>query len=266
MRPHMPAPGSGEPIVAGVPRGHQVGSGRHQSVQPVAFGVAWPPKRELSMALAAIPGQSAGIDGVGLSEGSKRANKGFHLSRVGSMGGEASRGCGRQQGGFISANGLAHHQISRLDSRGPVGQGGRLVGERDGSAGAAVKHDDMALANIASDEADKGFGGRFIRAILWELMIACGRLPLGEAAPSTHQALQGSGQTTLMTTGERANRETVHLSAPWSWWPPGPRRPAHAGRPILPQPQQTIARRPDANAAIQRLSTISPRLLDRFAT
>jgi hypothetical protein len=101
------------------------------------------------------------------------------------MGGEASRRHGGEQGGFVSASGLAHHQISRLDPRGPVGQGGGLVEERGGSAGAAVEHDHMALADIAPDDPDKGraLGVGFIRAILWELMIVCGRLPGRRSGP-----------------------------------------------------------------------------------
>ena len=45
---------------------------------------------------------------VGLSEDSKRAGKGLGLSRVGSMGEEASPRHGGEQGSFVSAGGLAH--------------------------------------------------------------------------------------------------------------------------------------------------------------
>jgi carbonic anhydrase len=48
----------------------------------------------------------------------------------------------------------------------------------------------------------------------WALMIVCGHPPCGAAALATHQALKGSGQTTMMTTGTKPYCETVNLPAP----------------------------------------------------
>jgi len=45
-------------------------------------------------------------------------------------------------------------------------------------------------------------------------MIVCGHPPGGAAALATHQALKGSGQTTMMTTGCKPYCETVNLPAP----------------------------------------------------
>jgi hypothetical protein len=48
------------------------------------------------------------------------------------------------------------------------------------------------------------------------LLIVCGHSVGNEAAHPTHQALQESGQTTMMTTGAEPYCETVNLPAPWS--------------------------------------------------
>jgi len=46
------------------------------------------------------------------------------------------------------------------------------------------------------------------------LLIVCGHPSCGAAAPATHQALKGSGQTTKITAGRKPYRETVNLLVP----------------------------------------------------
>jgi len=50
--------------------------------------------------------------------------------------------------------------------------------------------------------------------LLGSLRLSAGIRPTDEAAPATHQALKGSGQTTMMTTGTEPYCETVNLPAP----------------------------------------------------
>jgi hypothetical protein len=127
----------------------------------------------------------------------------------------AGIGGGQEQGRFVAAGGLAHHQAVRRQAPGEGEKSVGGVGDLAGAAGGGVKHGDAALADIAADDAgrDPGIWGHGCGILdgAWD----CLRASTGhQQSPVNSASDSESGRATQMTTGVKHDRETVDPPAP----------------------------------------------------
>lgn len=137
---------------------HQLDPGRDQRMQPLAVGLARLPAGELVVPLLAVAGQCPGIDRIALAERAERADEGFDLAGIGSVGCSAGLDQGSEKGGLMAAGRFADHQAVRIERASELGQRFRIIGDIHGAARAAVERSNTMLADIAADKAGRGGG------------------------------------------------------------------------------------------------------------
>ena len=159
-------------------------------MQAQALAVARLPGRKFGAAVLAVSGEGFGVDGVGFAERSKRADEGFDLAGVGSVGGNAGGDERGEQGVFVTAGGFTDDEAGRLEPRGEVRQGLRRVGDRVRAAAHGVENDDDGLADVATDEARGRGGVRHLRLSSVSLGLSAG-VHRRDGGPFNSSSVQG---------------------------------------------------------------------------
>ncbi len=178
----------------------------------VALGVAGLPPGKAGVALLAVASKGARIDRIRLAEGAEGANEGLDLAGIGPVGSASGLRQGVKQECLVAAGRLADDEATGIQAGRQGGKRFRLVGDGAGASAAAVKHDDAGFADVTADHGlrEGVRGSHRASSGASDCLRAFGR---AEEAPSTHQALQESGRTTMMTAGPKPYRETVNPAA-----------------------------------------------------
>jgi hypothetical protein len=81
----------------------------------IADLVARLPERQAVMAFGAVTGERTGVDRIGFAERAERANEGFDLAGIGTMGGAPGAHERVEQGGFVTPGRFADDEAGRIE-------------------------------------------------------------------------------------------------------------------------------------------------------
>jgi hypothetical protein len=170
--------GGAQAIVMGGALIDQIAPRAHQGLEPGALPVGDTPAPEMPVPLGAVAGQRPGVDAVALAQRARRPDEGLHLTGVGAVSGHPGGSQGFEQGRLMAAGGFAQGEAVPVQGSGEGGERPPFILDLDGLGSGAVEDDDMALADIAADEARGraigGLLGHFALSSGW-LGIVCGR-------------------------------------------------------------------------------------------